>query len=104
MKRRFTTIAFVSLLFSLSTACGGSGRDDAPASTPEAGVADSDLPDTHLPPPHDAPPRDTGPEVDNGAPSDTYPAYPVSMPELLNNGGYVMTSPTIVTVTWTGDP
>src|SRR5439155_12518495 len=84
-------------------ACGGNG-DNLPLPV-EAGVDSGvSLADTHLPPPHDTRPVDTGPEVDPGAPSETYPAFPTNMPQIVNNGGYVMSAPTIVTVTWNGDP
>lgn len=83
-------------------ACGGKTTDDAPAViVPQDSGGDAGF-DT-LPPPHDTTPRDTGPEVDRGTPSDVYPAFPVDMPRIVNNGGHVMTSPTIVTVTWDGD-
>jgi hypothetical protein len=93
----------IAVAFVPFVACGGSG-DGLPSAAPETGVDAGQLPDTRLPPPHDAPPKDTGPEVDPGAPSDTYPAFPTNMPQIVNNGGYVMTAPTIVTVTWNGDP
>jgi hypothetical protein len=106
MPRRLATISFALSSFVLPLpllACGSS--DASQDTTHEAGVdSGTDLPDTRLPPPHDAPPPDTGPEVDPGAPSDTYPAFPTNMPQIVSNGGYVMTSPTIVTVTWSSDP
>ena len=43
-------------------------------------------------------------KTDHGSPSDTYPAYAVGMPQLLNQGGAMLGSPRVVTVTWASDP
>jgi hypothetical protein len=40
---------------------------------------------------------------DHGAPSDTFPAFAVDVPQIKNNGGKVLTSPSIVTITWSSD-
>ena len=54
-----------------------------------------------------APAVDTAPPpppVDHGAPSDKYPAFPSELPELSNNGGDVLSTPVVVTVTFPGEP
>lgn len=50
---------------------------------------------------------DAAPEaapVDHGAPSSTYPAFPVDFGQLQENGGYSMKAPIVVAVTWDSDP
>lgn len=41
---------------------------------------------------------------DGHTPSGTYPAFPVDTPTVMDNGGPVLSAPTIVTVTWSSDP
>jgi hypothetical protein len=41
--------------------------------------------------------------VDHGAPSSTYPAFPPSVGQLQQNGGYTMKKPVIVAITWNAD-
>lgn len=56
--------------------------------------------------------RDSGGESDGGdagadgrhTPSNTYPAFPVDVAQVVDNGGPVLATPVIVTVTWSGDP
>ena len=81
-------------------ACGGSdlvlrdcpggdrrgGAEGGPVTTPvEAGVPEA------------------APAPSNGAPSTTYPAFPVTNGQ-LQNGGINMTAPVIVAITWNDDP
>ena len=73
---------------------GGGRVGDADAGPP---VVDSAPPDTGT----DTAPVDAGP--DNGSPSTTYPAFMPFIPGVLDNGGPVLASPQIVTVTWTAD-
>ncbi len=40
---------------------------------------------------------------ETGSPSSTYPAFPVDVAQVVDNGGPVLTSPVIVTVTWSTD-
>jgi hypothetical protein len=47
---------------------------------------------------------DATPPVDHGAPSTTYPAFPADQPELTANGGPVLATPNLVTVTWPNEP
>lgn len=83
-----------SLLASLAVACGATTEDPAPVSVP----AETDP--TPAAPPAAAPPA---PVLDHGAPSGTYPAFTPMMGQLRNNGGSILKSPTIITVTWTAD-
>ncbi len=47
---------------------------------------------------------DAAPEAGNGAPSSTYPAFTPDVGLITDNGGAVVASPVIVTVTWSPDP
>jgi hypothetical protein len=64
------------------------------ASVPPAQSADAGAPD--------APPAVVD-AVDHGAPSETYPAFAPALPRLVNNGGRVLSSPVIVTITFPGE-
>jgi len=77
---------FISLLLFTVAACSSSSANDTPATTPPA--AD--------PPPLPPPP----PPVDAGQPRTPPPPYP----QIPNNGGPVIASPEIVTITWDADP
>ena len=48
--------------------------------------------------------KDAGPDANNGAPSSTYPAFPVDVAQVANQGGSVLKAPVVVTVTWSSDP
>ncbi|GAC1522014.1 MAG: hypothetical protein NVS3B10_22530 [Polyangiales bacterium] len=113
---RSVSLSLVLAALTMFAGCGGKGADDAPPAddaAPDAapapdtgsiGVVDSGTPRDSAPlPPRDSGPPDTGPEVDRGGPSDVYPAFKGALPQLSNNGGYVMKAPTVVTVTWPGD-
>src|ERR1700722_15058679 len=41
--------------------------------------------------------------LNRGAPSTTYPAFTPFMPPIIDNGGSILASPQIVTITWTSD-
>jgi hypothetical protein len=41
--------------------------------------------------------------LNHGAPSTTYPAFTPFMPPIIDNGGSILASPQIVTITWTSD-
>jgi hypothetical protein len=45
----------------------------------------------------------TVPDADHGAPSTTYPAFPVDVATVVDNGGPVLAAPEVVTVTWSTD-
>ena len=104
--KNLSWLMLLSLSVPLSSlvACGSKSNDAA--ASDDSGVGSDDdtgAIDSTPPPRHDSAPVDTGPEVDRGAPSDTYPAVKMELPQLSNNGGYVMGAPTIVTVTWPTD-
>ncbi len=73
---------FACLSLVLVAACGG-------AASSETGSADQDATQKH--------------KGDHGASSDTFPAFTVETPQIKNNGGAVLTSPSIVTITWASD-
>jgi hypothetical protein len=84
-------------------ACGGSTSTGA-GPTGDAGEGGAVVaPDAGTA--HDAAPEaEAAPPPDNGAPSQTYPAFLPEMGQLQNNGGLVMTKPVIVAITWASDP
>jgi hypothetical protein len=43
------------------------------------------------------------PDADHGAPSATYPAFPVDVASVVDNGGPVLAAPEIITITWSTD-
>jgi len=75
-------------------ACGGGA-----ASTPDAGGDAMPMPSTS-----DGS-ADVALPIDAGSDAVAYPAFPASgMPQVIDNSGAILSSPTIVTVTWTADP
>lgn len=50
-----------------------------------------------------AAPVDAAPEANNGAPSSTYPAFAIDVPQVTDNGGPVLAVPVVVTITWSSD-
>jgi hypothetical protein len=46
---------------------------------------------------------DAAPEASHGAPSSTYPAFAIDVPQVVDNGGPTLTAPVVVTVTWSTD-
>ena len=110
MKLRFASplLATIALV-----ACGGSVASNPTASTEvDSGALPST--DSGSPVVEDSTPaaedttaavdaKDTAVPTDHGAPSDKYPAFTPDMPELIANGGDVLTAPVVVTVTFPGD-
>jgi hypothetical protein len=47
--------------------------------------------------------RDVQADVDHGAPSTTYPAFPVDVAQVSDNGGSVLAAAQIITITWSTD-
>jgi hypothetical protein len=101
MKTNLSCLVVVAMVSGSLIACGGGssgsnqdngndgGVEGGPTTTPvEAGAADAA--------PEAAP-------VDHGAPSSTYPAFPPSVGQLQQNGGYTMKNPVIVPITWDAD-
>jgi hypothetical protein len=95
VKLRRTVAAITYAL--LATACGSEAaapRDPAPA--PDAPGPTSQAPA--------APAPTMTPPLDHGSVSTTYPAFAPDIAQLVNQGGRVLTSPVVVTVTWSDDP
>ncbi len=86
----------VSVLAAICIGCGGSDAVQNDAGPKEAGDPDTGVmvPDAG----DDAP--DAG---DYGAPSANYPAFMPWMGQLTKNGGAILTSPVVVTITWDVD-
>lgn len=93
------TTSSLVLLAALLVGCGSSTGDDAQNAPP----ATDDTPPDDGTSTTDTPPAGQKP-VDHGAPSDKYPAFTPEMGQLVNNGGGVLSSPVIVTVTWPDEP
>jgi hypothetical protein len=94
----FGLVCLASLIGPAALGCGSTTDDNKPASGPQGGPAPTAPVDTTTPS------DESAPVVDHGSPSDTYPAFPVDVGQLVNNGGHVLTNPVIVTITWSGDP
>jgi hypothetical protein len=101
MKRAGVLAGFV-LSAGISTGCGGT---DGTITNTDSGVDTGDMTDTGVMMMPDAgmddAPMEAGPY---GQPSTTYPAFMPWMGQLTKNGGPMLTSPIVVTVTWDGDP
>jgi hypothetical protein len=92
---RLSLAPVASVLVLSLVACGGSTEADKPAE--DTGIAPTDTfvdPDTGI---AETPAEDTGgPEVDNGAPSDVYPAPHPPFPTLVNAaGGDILKAPKV---------
>ena len=77
---------------------GGDLKDDAGTTPVDSGGAPSPLADAGV-----TTALDAAPDVDNGAPSETYPAFPVDVAQITHNGGSVLAAPVVVTITWSTD-
>jgi hypothetical protein len=75
------------------TAPPSSGNQDMDGGAPTESGAPEAASDTG--------PVDSGP--DHGAPSMTYPAFTPFMPQVIDNGGPVLSAPQVVTISWTSD-
>jgi hypothetical protein len=92
---RTTTTLITSFIFlGSSIACGGSV-----ATTTDSGTPPGD--DAGQPPP--PPTVDAGPDVDNGSPSTTYPAFTVDAPQVVSFGGPTLSAPKLVPVYFGND-
>ena len=95
MRLSFVFAPLASLVVLSVAACGGSESSGAPTDDTGIGTTDTFVdPDSGLP---ETPDEDTGgPEVDNGAPSDVYPAPHPAFPTLTNAaGGDVLKTPKV---------
>lgn len=86
-------------LFALAApACGGSSLDGSGTSPAvDAGQPEQDASTTPVV-------VDAGADVDNGAPSDTFPAPHPAAPQVESYGGRVLTTPHIQPILFPGDP
>lgn len=94
------TLVVSTLLVSLPclfAACGGSTQSAASTSQGDAGSTGADGGTFDA-----APVPDAAPDVDNGAPSDTYPAPHPALPEVVSNGGPTLAAPRVVAVFFPG--
>src|SRR6185312_15117806 len=117
MKSTFAVVSAASLAFAAALAACGSNSNDNPgtpvgtttedAGPPDAGGGDDDGAVEA------SAPVDAGPDVvnragdggDNGAPSTTYPAFPVDTAQVVTHQfGQTLASPVVVTITWDDDP
>jgi hypothetical protein len=99
MRLHSFSLVVASLFVAALSGCGSSGGSDSnngnppppPPGDQDAGPTDQDAGPPAPPPP------------DHGAPSDTYPAFKPDVGQIVDNGGGVLKSPKIVTVTWPND-
>jgi hypothetical protein len=86
-----TTLIASTIFFGAAFACGGST-----STTPDAGPQEQ---------PDAAPPvvEDAGPDVDNGSPSTTYPAFKIDPPQVVTYGGPTLSAPKLVPVYFAND-
>jgi hypothetical protein len=104
MKLRISPL--VATLLGVLVGCGGSvqsGVDTAVSTATDGGVGGSDAPATNPVSASDAGATEAAPETAPNPVSTTYPAFKPDMPQLQNNGGSVLKTPTVVTVTWSSD-
>ena len=92
----------VAVLSAGAFACGGGVAPSgaAPATDQDAGTDTGPV----TTPAEAGAPMEAAPPADHGAPSTTYPAFPVAGGQLQDNGGYKMKAPIIVAITWNSDP
>jgi hypothetical protein len=90
--------AILALIPFFFAACGGSS-DAGSQSNPQTGPSNgSDAGGTSPAADAGAPPADAAPDADNGAPSDTYPAFHPDYPQVITSGGPVLKTPKIVPI------
>jgi hypothetical protein len=87
----------VAAVLGFAIGCGGSSSSPGGDQTPAPA-------DTTPPAPTGPAPAPTPPPLDHGAPSSKYPAFTPEVGQLVNNGGNVLATPEIVTITWKGEP
>ena len=85
-------------------ACGGGSGPSGIGPAPDGGAAGDDAGTVITKPVEAGVPVEAAPPVDHGAPSSTYPAFPVTAGQLQDNGGHKMKAPVVVAVTWNSDP
>ncbi len=101
----YTRFVASLVLVGSAAACGGTTAKSTEAPAADSGApAMMAEPDASAPPVADTGAADVAPDVDHGSNSSTYPAFKPDIGQIVNNGGTVLTTPQIVTVTWTADP
>jgi hypothetical protein len=96
LSRTLPSALFASLVLGVVSvsACGGSTEAAPTTAVVDAGPVE----------PVDAGEPDTAPPVDNGKPSDVYPAPHPAVPQVQSYGGPTMKTPKIVPILWQNDP
>lgn len=99
----------VTLAFGAASACGGSASHEG--NSPDSGAS---IESGAITVPVEAgdttgdggaqSTADAAPDVNQGAPSSTYPAFQVDVAQVVDNGGPVLAAPVVVTITWSTDP
>jgi hypothetical protein len=89
-----TTIIASTIFFSAAIACGGIAPSAPDSGTNDAGPDQPDATPT---------PDASAPDVDNGAPSSTYPAFTIDAPQVVSFGGPTLAAPKLVPVYFAND-
>ena len=98
--RTFVVSLFATVVTAtLFAACGGSTQSSAPPETSDAGATNTDGGATTF---DAATAVDATPDVDNGSPSDTYPAPHPDLPQIVTAGGPTLTTPRVVPIFFPG--
>ncbi len=84
-------LAGLSLITTALFACGGT--TDTPTDGGDTDAGDQDVVVV----------VDAGPDVDNGQPSTTYPAFKVDPPQVVNSGGSTLAAPKVVPIYYSND-
>ncbi len=75
--------------------CGGTTDSQPDSGGDDAAVETGDQPDVAV--------IDAAPDVDNGSPSTTYPAFKIDAPQVQDYGGVVLTAPKVVPIYFSSD-
>jgi hypothetical protein len=95
--RKASVGAAIFAIFAVGCSASADGGSTPAPKEPQAPPPANEAP----PPPK---PNDTPPGPDHGAPSTTYPAFKPEIARIVNQGGAVLKTPLIVTITWPGEP
>jgi hypothetical protein len=91
-------------VFACGGSSGGAGEQPDAGTGEDTGAApmlDAGAPESASPTPEAA--AEAAPPMDHGAPSNTYPAFAPNFAQIRNQGGYIMTQPKVVAITWNSD-
>jgi hypothetical protein len=93
--RTTTTLISSTIFFAAAIACGGATQSAPDSGTnDDAGQAQPDATPT---------PDASAPDVDNGSPSATYPAFKIDAPQVVSLGGPTLATPKLVPVYFAND-